>query len=349
MAVLPQNVGADCSSPLIDTVLSLFNVSSIEDLPATLLHKVQDRCTSGNCPQVALPGCGNQSVDELVCEMPVFDVGVKIGTDAICDTACDDWPCRVACQGIDVKICEGSDWLLCKTGCIIGGIFDHNCLEQCEHTIVDPCKKVLIDDCNNGCEKTFTSCKEGCDKELTLDITAYFERLEHAVTSLAINKFDLDCHGNGLTKPLIFDTNVSAGIEDLALSLKLHTHDIGISTTTTVSLEHLKVELSLPVNGSVQCGVFKKDIDIKVGDATIDAFDLNVDVNQKALKTIASIICLDLPFCKDAIQDAIDGAIQKAIVDNVPPVLAKMISPAVQGIVDVVQCPGSTDDGFITV
>jgi hypothetical protein len=285
----------------------------------------------------------------MVCEVPVFDVGVKIGTDAICDTACDDWPCRVACQGIDTKICETSDYVLCKTGCKIGGLFDHKCLEQCEHAIVDPCVKVLVDECNDGCESAFTSCKEGCDNELTLQITAYFERLEHVVSSLAINRFNVDCHGNGLTNPLIFDTNVSVGIEDLGLSLKLHTKDVSIGTTTTISLDQLKVELSLPVNGSVECGLFKKDIDIKVGDTSVDAFDLNIDVNQKALQTIASIVCLDLPFCKDAIQDAIDGAIRQAIVDNVPPVLAKMVSSAIQGIVDVVQCPGSTDEGFITV
>lgn len=346
MVVLPTLVGADCSSPLIDSVLHLFNVSSIEDLPATLIHDLQDRCVNGNCPNVTLPGCGPQSLDEMVCEVPVFDVGVKIGTDTICNTACDDWPCKVACQGIDVGICFGADFVLCKAGCLIGGIFDHHCLEQCEATIVDPCKKHLIDDCSDGCERTFASCKAGCEKELTLDITAYFEKLEHVVSSLAINNFDLDCHGNGLTKPLIFSSNVSAGIEDLNMALKIHTKDVSIGTTTTISLEQLIVDLSMPLNGSVQCG-FKKNIDINIGETSIDNFDLNFDVNNKAFSDIAAVICLDLPFCKNAIQDAIDGAIRLAIKDFVPPVLAKVISPALQAAVDLLNCPKVEEDNLI--
>jgi len=345
MTVLPQHVWADCSSPLIDSFLHLFNVSSIDDLPETLLQDVQQKCASGNCT-VNLPGCGAQSVDDLECEVPVFDVGVKIGTDTVCDIACDDWPCKVACQGIDVGICWAGDFVLCKVGCLVGGIFDHHCLEQCEKTIVDPCKKVLIDDCSAGCEKTFASCKNGCEKELTLDITAYFEKLEHVVSSLAINNFGVDCHGNGLTKPLVFSANVSAGIEDLGMALKIHTKDVSIGTTTTISLEQLKVDLTLPVNGSVQCGIFKKKnhIDINIGDTSVDAFDLNFDVNNKAFSTIAAVICLDLPFCKNAIQDAIDDAIKLAIKEFVPAALAKMISPAIQAVVDLAECPGSIDE-----
>jgi len=346
MAVLPQQVWAgDCSSPLIDSVLHLFNVSSIEDVPEVLLHDVQNKCASGNCT-VNLPGCGAQSIDDLNCEVPVFDVGVKLGTDTICDVACDDWPCKVACNGIDVGICWGADFVLCKAGCIVGGIFDHHCLAQCEATIVDPCKQHLIDDCSAGCEKTFASCKSGCEKELTMKITGSFERLEHVVSSLAINNFDLDCHGNGLTKPLVFNASVSAGIEDLGMALKIHTKDGIIGTTTTISLEHLKVDLTMPINGSVQCG-FRKNIDIHVGDTSIDAFDLNFDVNNKAFSDIAAIVCLDLPFCKNAIQDAIDDAIQLAIKEFVPPALAKMISPAIQAVVDVVECPGSIDEAVI--
>lgn len=345
MVVLPSHVWADCSSPLVDTVLHLFNVSNIGDLPETLLDDIQGRCTSGNCPNVTLPGCGAQSVDELVCEVPVFEVGVKIGTDTICDVACDDWPCKVACNGIDVGICYGADFLLCKVGCL--GI--SKCVDKCEAAIVDPCKKHLIDGCSDGCEKAFSSCKSGCENELTLEITGYFERLEHVVSSLAIHKFDVDCHGNGLTSPLIFNASTSVGIEDLGLALKIHTKDVSIGTTTTVSLAHLKVDLSMPINGSVQCGLLKrqKNIDIDVGDATVDAFDLNLDVNNNALHTIASIVCLDLPFCKDAIQNAIDNAIQRVIVENVPDALAQAIAPALQGAVDVASCPGSTEKSVV--
>jgi len=279
MAVLPT-VSADCSSPLIDSVLGLFNISNIDDLPATLLHDVQNKCATGNCT-VNLPGCGAQSVDDMNCEVPVFDVGVKLGTNTICDVAC-----------------------------FIPGIIDHKC-------------------------------KDACEKELTMQITGDFERMQHVVSSLAINRFNVDCHGNGLTKPLIFDTNVSVGIEDLGLGLKIHTKDLSIGTTTTLSLDQLKVELSLPVNGSVQCGLLprQKNIDIHIGDTSIDAFDLNFDVNNKAIRDISAVICLDLPFCKNAISDAIDDAIQFALKTFVPPVMSKLITPAIQAVVDVVQCP----------
>merc|ERR1712006_3289 len=104
-----------------------------------------------------------------------------------------------------------------------------------------------------------------------------------------------------------------------------------IGTTTTISLEQLRVDLSLPVNGSVQCGLLpkQKNIDIHIGDTSIDAFDLNFDVNNKAFSTIAAVVCLDLPFCKDAIQDAIDDAIKVAIKTFVPPVMSKLITPAI--------------------
>jgi len=347
MVSMPQYVEADCSSPLVNTALKLFNVSSLADLPGTLLDDIQGRCASGHCPNITLPGCGAESLDNLVCEVPVFEVGVKIGTDTICDTACNDWPCKVACNGINTGICYGADFLLCKVGCL--GI--HKCVDACEHAIVDPCVKVLIDDCSSGCEKAFDSCKTGCEEELTLEITGYFEQLEHVVSSLAINNFDIDCTGNGLTKPLIFNASTSVGIEDLGLALKIHTKDVSIGTTTTVSLQHLKLGLSMPINGSIQCGLLKrqKHIDILVGDASVDDFDLNLDVNNNVFSTIAAVICLDLPFCKDAIQNAIDGAIKKAIVDHVPDALAKVIAPALNGAVGVLQCPGGAVEEEIYV
>jgi len=345
LAVLPILANADvngCDSPLIDTVLGLFNVSSIEDLPKTLVDDVQNLCANGHCPQVTLPGCDTQSIDDVTCEVPLFDVPVKIGTDTICNTACDDWPCKVACQGIDVGICWGSDFVLCKAGCLVGGIFEKHCVDKCEAAIVEPCKQHLIDDCSDGCEKVFASCKTGCEKELTLQITASFEHLAHVVSSLEVSNFDLDCHGNGLTKPLVFNATTSAGIESLDMDLKIHTKDLSIGTTTTISLQQLKTELTLPINGSIQCGLLpkQKNIDIHIGDSVIDAFDLNFDVNNKAFETAASIICLDLPFCKDIIQDAIDGALKDTIKLIVPGVMAKAIAPIMQPIVDkYAKCP----------
>jgi hypothetical protein len=215
------------------------------------------------------------------CEVPAFDVGVKLGTDTICDVAC-----------------------------FLPGIIDHKC-------------------------------KSACEKELTMQITADFERMQHVVSSLAIKDFDMDCQGNGLTKPLVFNASVSAGIEDLGLSLKIHTKDLSIGTTTTLSLDQLKVELTLPVNGSVQCGLLpkQKNIDIHIGHTSVDAFDLNFDVNNKAIRDISAVICLDLPFCKHAIADAIDDAIQLALKTFVPPVMSKLITPAIQAVVNMAQCP----------
>jgi hypothetical protein len=118
-----------------------------------------------------------------------------------------------------------------------------------------------------------------------------------------------------------------------------------------MDLKSLRLDLSMPFNGSVQCGLLKrqKNIDITIGNASVDAFDINLDVNNNVFHTIASIICLDLPFCKNAIQDAIDGAIQKVIEDTVPGALAKQIAPALQAIADMAKCPGSADEESIAV
>lgn len=341
VVALPQTIRADCSSPLVDTVLRLFNVSSIDTLPETLLDDIQGKCESGNCPTVTLPGCDAESVDDLVCEVPVVEEDVKIGTDAICDIACDGPDlvlCKLGCGGIDASLCWGTDFVLCKVGCL--GF--RGCIHACEHAIVDPCKKHLVDQCEESCDNVFAACKNGCENELTLKINLLFERLEHVISSLAIHNFDLDCHGNGLISPLTFNLNASVGIENLGVGLKVHTKDLSIGTNTKIDLDQLKLDLTLPVSGSVQCG-FKNDIDITVGDASVDAFDLNLDVNNKAFRTIAALICLDLPFCKHGIEDGINNAIRKVIVDNVPKALAKSIAPALQSVVDVAKCPGGLE------
>jgi len=213
---------------------------------------------------------------------------------------------------------------------------------------VDPCVKYLIDDCKSGCESAFTSCKNGCENELTLDLNVKIEKLEHLVSSLAVNELTIDCKGNAVITPLKLDMNISTGIEDLDVDLQLHTKDVGIGTTTTLSLEQLKVGLSLPVNGSIQCGL-RKNIDIHIGDTTVDEFDLNFDVNNKAFNDVAAVICLDLPICKDAIRDAIDDAIRAAIKDLTPPILAKLVTPIVQGVVDKFStCPKLEPDEEVT-
>jgi hypothetical protein len=176
-----------------------------------------------------------------------------------------------------------------------------------------------------------------------MKISVLFERLEHVISSLAIHNFDLDCHGSGLVNPLEFTASASVGIEDLGLGLKIHTKDMSIGTNTKIDLDQLKLDLTVPVSGSLQCGL-KNDIDITVGDASVDAFDLNLDVNNKAFRTIASIICLDLPFCKHGIEDGINDAIKAVIKDLVPGALLKIITPSLQAIADVAKCPGGMEE-----
>lgn len=285
LAVLAPTVRADCSSPLVDTALKYFGVDSIEDLPGTILNDVQTACTNGNCPNVTLPGCASESVDDLLCEVPVFDTTVKLGTDVICDVAC----------------------------------FAPQLL--------------------------FPNCKADCEKELSLQITGDFERLSHLVSSLVINQFDLDCHGNGLTSPLAFNASTVVGIQDLGLSLKIHTLDLSIGTTTTIDLSQLKVIVSLPLSGSVQCGLLKrqKNITIEVGEAHVDSFDLNLDVNNNVIHDVSKVVCLGLPFCENTIQGAIDDAITLVIKTFVPGELGKIITPVLQSVTDGLECPGSIE------
>jgi hypothetical protein len=342
MAALLQHVWADCSSPLVDKVLHLFNVSSIADIPEVLLDDIQGICANGHCPKVKLPGCDAQSVDDLSCEALIVEEDIKIGTNAICDIACDGPDlalCKLGCHGVNSAICYTTDFVLCKVGCL--GF--KGCIHGCEHVFVDPCKKHLVDQCYDGCHNVFSACKNGCENELTLKIKVLFERLEHVISSLAIHNFDLDCQGNGLISPLKFNASASVGIENLGLGLKIHTADLSITTNTKIELDQLKLDLTMPVSGSLQCGL-KNDIDISVGDASVDAFDLNLDVNNKAFRTIASIICLDLPFCKHGIEDGINNAIKKVIVDTVPGALAKVIAPSLQAVADVLKCPGGIEE-----
>lgn len=285
LAVLAPTVRADCtSSPLLNTALKIFGVDSIDDLPGAILNDVQTACANGNCPNVTLPGCASESVDDLLCEVPVFDTTVKLGTDVICDVAC--------------------------------------------------LPLFLI-----------PHCKEKCEKELSLEITGDFERLTHLVSSLVINQFDLDCQGNGLTSPLAFNASTVVGIQDLGLRLKIHTSDLGIGTTTTIDLSQLKVIVSLPLSGSVQCGLLKrqKNITIEVGKAHVDSFDLNLDVNNNAIHDVSKIVCLGLPFCEHTIQGAIDDAITLVINTFAPGVLGRIITPVGQAVMDGLECPGSIE------
>jgi hypothetical protein len=298
-----------------------------------VISLIQKQCEGGECIQDFGGECGEQDIDDIECEAQLFDVPVKLGADTICGVACTDLACKVACDDVDATVCYTEDFAVCKLDCLAVSILDKHCVEQCEHLIVDPCKKILVDDCRKTCDKVFDTCHNLCENELTMQLTAKIEKLEHLVSSLEVSNLDLDCSGNAITKPLKLDMNVSTGINDLDVALQIHTKDAGIGTTVNLALEQLTVGLTVPVNGSIICGL-RKDIDIHIGETTVDNFDLNFEINNKAFADIASIICLDLPLCKDAISDAIDDAIKLAIKEFTPPILARLVTPIVQGVVD---------------
>lgn len=341
-AAAPQHAGAHCTSPLLDVVLPFIGASSLNYLPGALLGKLQNKCADGHCPTVPMKGCDVQSVDDLNCETPeIFSDGIKLGTDTICDAGCDDWPCKAGCDGLDVGICEGADFVLCKVGCL--GI--KPCVHNCEKAIVDPCKKKLINECSDNCEEAFHNCKSNCKKALTMEISADFVRLRRAVSSLSVADFQVDCSGNGVFKPLTFNATTSVHIDDGALELRVHTKDAGISSTNGISIDHLKLTLDLPISGSVQCGPFAHNIEITVGQSSVADFDLDVEMDlDKTLKTISSVICLNLPFCKDAIKDAISKGIRNNIHDKVPEALAKEIAPMLQELANQAKCPHMDDE-----
>jgi hypothetical protein len=343
----PQVTGS-CATPLVSLVEKLFNTSTPAGVAQRLLTTVQDECRDGECPRVAVETCQNQSVDDINCPMQVADVNVKLGTDAICDTGCSDWPCKAACQGIDVGICYGADYVLCKAGCL--GI--SKCVKKCEHAIVDPCKKKLIDQCEDKCEAAFTECKEKCEKTLSMDISVEVDRMQRAVTSLGMNSLDVNCTGNQvMNDPLLFNASATLTLGDVSVDLKVHTKDAGISSTNGLNLDKVTLTANLPLNGKMNC-VLSKEIDINVGSVTITAINLDVNLRlQKSLDTIVAVICADLPVCKDAIKNAISKAIKDEIEKQVPKQLAHQLTQLLQGLTSKLKCPKIPfgDRGTITI
>jgi len=180
-----------------------------------------------------------------------------------------------------------------------------------------------------------------------MEITGSITKVEHVISSLSIPKFDLDCQGDGVFKPLVFNASFVGRIDGFGIGIKIHTRDAGIPSTNSISLDQLTANLLLPASGNIQCGLRKnqKNISVTFGDAALTDFDLDVNVELDiALRALSSLICLDLPFCKNAIQDGIDGAIKSLIVDNVPDAVEGMITPTLQSLVTGLTCPGSSVD-----
>merc|ERR1712118_212451 len=98
--------------------------------------------------------------------------------------------------------------------------------------------------------------------------------------------------------------------------------------------------MSIPFMGMVHCSVFKHDVDIDVGSPAVLEFNLDVDLQlDKALDTIASVVCAGLPFCKDAIKGAIAKAIKDQIVKAVPPLAARQVGSLLNSVLKTTKCP----------
>jgi len=331
----------DCkSSPIINTIDKLFNVSDPEALIQKFIAIEQNNCALGDCPKLPIPACDEpQSLDDVECSIPVYSGAIKIGTDLICNTGCDDWPCKVACDGIDVLICETSDLILCKVGCL--GI--PSCVHACEDAIYEPCKQALVKDCSDQCEAAFNDCHEGCERELSLQVDLSMERLSGIISSMAAFGLDLNCTGDGFIRPLKFDGATSIQIDGLGLDMKLYTKDIGISSTQHLVLENLKMTLGLPFSGVFDC-VRHSDLSITIGDVAIEDFDLNADLQlDKGLEVISDIICLGLPFCEDFLKDAINSALKGVVVNVVPGLVAQQIAPLLNDVLGNLTCPDMGD------
>lgn len=332
---MPHVLGS-CATPLVRIIETWYRTSTLDDLARHFLADVQDKCKDGKCPRVAVGKCQNESADDINCPMKVAEEKVKLGTDAICDAGCNDWPCKAGCEGVDVGICYGADYVLCKAGCL--GI--SSCVHKCEHAIVDPCKQKLIHECEDKCEAAFRDCKDKCEKSLTMEIGVEFDRMQRAVTSLVIDSLDVNCTGNQILKdPLFFNASAILKLGDVALELKVHTMDAGISSINGLTLDKVMLTTKLPFSGNMNC-VLSDEMLVNVGSVAITSLNLDVDLHlQSSVDKIVAVICADLPICKDAIKDAISKAIKDEIENQVPKQLAQQLTQILQGLAAKLECP----------
>lgn len=296
---------SSCSGPTVDLALRYFHVDAPEDLVASQLTKIQDLCSSGSCPTVAVPGCDPQSIDDVQCEIEkVFTTSVQFGADEVC-AACSDWPCK-----------------LCKVACR----GKESCLEKCDQ-----------------CEIVFENCKETCRSKLTTEVSADFEHLSGAISSTRLIDVDLKCSGDGISQPLQFSADTEVAFGEMDGALKLHTRTAGKSVTYPLSLSRIRFSVAVPIDGDVQCDLLGEgNIDIRIGDVRVSGLNFDVDSMQTQLTSISAAACAALPICRGAaknpISNAISAAIRAAAMKELPGQLGKLIKPMLQGLLDGATC-----------
>lgn len=330
-----------CNNPLVKIIETAFNASDPFDLAHKVLSSIQTACAAGNplCPRINYRGCKNQSVDDIHCELlDIFSASEDIGGDAVCDVGCDDWPCKAACQGIDVGICFGADWILCKAGCL--GI--SSCVHKCEAAIVDPCKQKLITDCSDKCEAAFADCKIKCKKELSLDVSGNFERLHRLLSSMRVDRLDLACEGSGILNPLFINATIAIGLGDVALDLQVKLEDAGITSTNALGLHAITLDLEVPFQAELLCNRHTQMMNFTIGAPSLMGFDLDVDLKlDDWISTLVTVFCLGLPFCKDAIKDGLSSTLKKVLVGEVPGFAATAVGEVLRELARQATCPSS--------
>jgi len=104
-----------CNIALVWAAEKYWGVSSLQGVAQKVLEGYQHDCAAGKCATVDIQkGCTNQSIDNITCDMEIFNESMQLGTN---------------------EICYGADWILCKAGCLGFSA----CVKACEHAIVDPC------------------------------------------------------------------------------------------------------------------------------------------------------------------------------------------------------------------
>jgi len=133
---------------------------------------------------------------------------------------------------------------------------------------------------------------------------------------------------------------LSADLASVAALSKLQPADFNsTSSLGSHSARAIALVARLPFNGKMNC-VFRKEIDVHMGSVEITSLNLDVDLHlEKSLDTIVAVVCVGLPFCKDAIKKAISNTIKNEIEKQVPKQMAQQLTQVLQGLTSKLQCP----------
>lgn len=336
-----RSVAGKCEA--LEGMAQMFGETDAKGVADLGLHHVQQLCGEKKCPTIDFAGCKNQSVDDIACSASMYSGDTKIGTDAICNSGCSSWPCKAGCEGIDVGICEGSDYILCKAGCL--GI--HSCVTKCEDALVKPCRQKLIHECSDKCEAAFQSCSANCQKELTMTTCLQLQRAQGAVSSMILRSLDTNCTGDAIQESMKLNASADVLVTDLAVDLKVRTEDIGIGAEHSLQLRHVSLDLVLPFVGEAICNDDVEAVNVTVGTPVINIANLNADFQlDSTLQSIANVICVGLPVCKDAIKTGITRTIKKSIYQKVPAALAGLLKKVLQDLAKGARCPNLAASRF---